>query len=121
MKTTTTTTTTTATATTTITAGNFFNYVFIGYYSSGPEIPLNSSYNFSVNCNWSFWGRWSACSKSCGRGYQIRRRNIIKYAKNGGKKCVGGKLAKRLCNRGRCSTGTNGYFVFTTLWLHLVW
>ena len=59
----------------------------------------------SVNCKWSHWGQWSLCSKSCGRGYQIRRRTIAKYAKNGGKKCVGRKMEKRLCIRGRCSTG----------------
>ena len=62
---------------------------------------------------WSYWGRWSSCSKSCGRGYEIRRRTIVKYARNGGKKCVGTRFSKRLCNRGRCPTGISGYFVFT--------
>ena len=62
---------------------------------------------------WSYWGRWSSCSKSCGRGYEIRRRTIVKYARNGGKKCVGTRFSKRLCNRGRCPTGISGYFAFT--------
>ena len=69
---------------------------------------------------WSYWGRWSSCSKSCGKGYQIRRRTIVKYARNGGKKCVGTRFSKRLCNRGRCSTGISGYFVFT-IYYGFIW
>ena len=79
-------------------------------YGKLTNLP-NNSIIFSVDCKWSSWGRWSSCSKSCGNGFQERKRTVIKYAKNGGKGCVGSNRARQSCNRGKCSTGKWPFYV----------
>ena len=56
------------------------------------------SFIFSANCQWSPWGQWTSCSRSCGNGQKQRRRTIVKYEKYGGKKCSGSKREKGSCN-----------------------
>ena len=59
-----------------------------------------------MDCKWSSWGKWSACSKTCGAGAQVRKRTTAIKAKNGGKKCVGSNKATKSCLRRKCAAGT---------------
>ncbi|XP_073244555.1 SCO-spondin-like isoform X1 [Porites lutea] len=58
-----------------------------------------------VNGGWSSWSSWASCSKSCGYGYQYKRR----YCNNpspgyGGKPCVGPSTKTRGCSvKRQCS------------------
>lgn len=55
-----------------------------------------------VDCEVDKRSDWSECDKDCGGGSQIRKRKIIKEAKNGGKEC--GKLKEtKECNTQKCS------------------
>ena len=67
---------------------------------------------FSVNCQWSSWGKWSSCSNTCGTGVEVRRRTESTKAKYGGKKCVGKSKATRSC------TDQKGIPV-NTIWIYL--
>jgi len=49
------------------------------------------------HCQWSPWGKWSACSKTCGYGKRLRKRTVVKFAKHGGRACVGSKSEKQSC------------------------
>ena len=52
------------------------------------EYFLNST--GSRDGEWSEWGGWSECSKTCGGGVQYRERNCSNPAPaNGGKECEG--------------------------------
>ena len=55
-----------------------------------------------MDCKWSTWGGWSSCSKSCGNGFQDRKRTIAALAKNGGKECLGSSRARKSCTKGKC-------------------
>ena len=49
------------------------------------------------------WKSWSKCSKKCGGGIKIRKRNCDKpKPKHGGKKCHGKKVQKAKCNVKPC-------------------
>ena len=59
------------------------------------------SFIFSENCKWSAWGAWGACSKTCGKGLQIRSRKVSKQAKYGGR-CYGSHTTRRSCHGKYC-------------------
>merc|ERR1719510_1243817 len=62
----------------------------------------NLSILVSVNCQWSSWGHWSKCSKSCGNGDKFTLRTKSTTAKFGGKECVGSAKARTSCNQRKC-------------------
>ncbi|XP_017769505.1 PREDICTED: spondin-2 [Nicrophorus vespilloides] len=57
------------------------------------------------DCRVSEWSNWSPCSKSCGIGEMQRRRDVLKYARRGGRLCPPLLETKwcgsaRACNKG---------------------
>jgi hypothetical protein len=54
-----------------------------------------------VDCVVSGWGKYSACSKTCGGGAATRRRSVKRAAVHGGKKCPAIKASTK-CNTRRC-------------------
>uniref|UniRef100_A0A7E4ZZG5 ADAM_spacer1 domain-containing protein n=1 Tax=Panagrellus redivivus TaxID=6233 RepID=A0A7E4ZZG5_PANRE len=59
-----------------------------------------------VDGNWSQWGEWSPCSKSCGdNGVAKRVRTCTEPPPNRGKFCDGAALETRNCSLGNCTDG----------------
>ena len=56
-----------------------------------------------MNCEWSDFGEWSECSKSCGGGEKTSNRSVIKPALNGGKDCEGEDIQIESCNDQPCA------------------
>ena len=65
------------------------------------------------HCQWSPWGKWSACSKTCGYGKRLRKRKVVKSAKHGGRACVGSKTEKQSCFRKKCIPPLGMYLRYT--------
>lgn len=55
-----------------------------------------------VDCEWSAWTAWGACSESCGGGTQSRERSIEQIALHGGAECTGASEETRVCNENPC-------------------
>ena len=55
-----------------------------------------------VNCEWSEWGDWSACSQTCDDGWRIRHRSVEQLAQNGGEKCTGDDVEQEDCGIVNC-------------------
>lgn len=70
-----------------------------------------------IDCEYSAWTEWSACSYPCDAGTQTRTRTIVREAANGGKPCNDPLSATQACNTAthcQCATFTgetacNGY------------
>ena len=72
-----------------------------GFCDIQNNVHLFSS--FAVTGGWSSWGKWCACSKSCGAGSQYRTRTCTKPAPSyGGKQCTGKDKETRYCNTHHC-------------------
>ncbi len=41
----------------------------------------------NVDCVVGPWGEWEACTKSCGRGFRLRRRSVVVSARGNGASC----------------------------------
>ena len=54
-----------------------------------------------VDCVWSPWSKWSACSKSCGGGKRTKTRQKLIKEKNGGS-CSGQSKSTVTCNKQNC-------------------
>ena len=72
------------------------------------------------HCQWSPWGKWSACSKTCGGyGKRSRKRTVVKSAKHGGRTCVGSKLDKQSCGHRRKCISSLGMYLRYTFFLQI--
>ncbi|KAF6017806.1 spon1 [Bugula neritina] len=58
--------------------------------------------NLPVDCQVGDWGEWSACSKSCGTGRQVRRRSVTIKRKNHGARCPPLKEVQHCDNAVKC-------------------
>ena len=58
-----------------------------------------------VDCVWGAWGTWADCSVTSGRGNQVRSRNIVTHAANGGTECADGPTELQSCNSDACPVG----------------
>ena len=55
-----------------------------------------------VNCQWTVWAQWGACSLTCGGGTQTKTRSIKVQAAHGGNTCTGGASTSQKCNTDAC-------------------
>lgn len=64
---------------------------------------------FQVDGRWGKWGLFSTCSRTCGGGVQLSKRECNNpVPSNGGKYCQGVRVKYRSCNLNSCpDTGTN--------------
>ena len=62
---------------------------------------------------WTPYGAWSRCSKTCGGGTQYRTRTCVGQ-QNGGKQCDGESTDERDCNSQNCPV--NGYWLNWSTW-----
>lgn len=61
------------------------------------------SHFFTADGGWSTWGKWCACSKTCGTGSQYRSRTCTNPSPvHGGKQCPGLSKETRNCNNNPC-------------------
>lgn len=72
-------------------------------------VGANMSNSLHIDCVWSAYGPWSACSQSCNGGWQRQERSITIYPQNNGMNCEGGSFIERVCNTIPCDlVGTFG-------------
>ncbi|CAE7238969.1 HMCN1, partial [Symbiodinium pilosum] len=55
-----------------------------------------------IDCMWSDWSEWKACTKSCGGGITERLRNISIPAAHDGKECFGSTRDVKTCSEELC-------------------
>ena len=66
-----------------------------------------------IHGEWSAWGGWSTCSKSCGGGDTVRTRACSSPApKNGGNNCVGADAEDKACNEDLCYDPSKQKFTY---------
>ena len=53
-------------------------------------------------CVWDQWGRWTACTATCGGGTKTKTRAVKKPAENGGPACSGGDTETAACGEDPC-------------------
>lgn len=65
-------------------------------------------YTFQVDGRWGKWGPFGSCSRTCGGGVQLSKRECNNPVPlNGGKYCQGVRVKYRSCNLNHClDTGT---------------
>jgi len=56
-----------------------------------------------VDCAWTLWSEWSACSTSCGVGLSSRSRGVLMEADHGGRPCDGFFKEIRNCTSEPCN------------------
>lgn len=83
-----------------------------GQYGGIPCGNLTETRNHDVDCGYSGWSNWGACSKTCGGGTQTRTRSILQEPKNGGNPC--GELEQtQSCNTQGCPVDCVGKWEWT--------
>ena len=59
---------------------------------------------FPIDGEWSAWGEYSSCTKTCGTGQKSRSRTCSNPApSNGGSNCKGSSFESIVCNTDACS------------------
>ena len=60
-----------------------------------------NSNNYEVDCTWTSWKSWSACTKSCGGGTRMKSR-IKSVTETYGGTCKGNATEIQVCNEQKC-------------------
>ncbi|XP_032446563.1 A disintegrin and metalloproteinase with thrombospondin motifs 15 [Xiphophorus hellerii] len=69
----------------------------------GACVDKHSTMNVKVDGRWGKWGGFGDCSRSCGGGVQLARRECDNpVPENGGKYCYGLRIKYRSCNLNAC-------------------
>jgi len=55
-----------------------------------------------IDCQWSAWGAWQNCSKTCNSGFTSRSRDKFPIESNGGAVCAGSSNEQKACNTQGC-------------------
>uniref|UniRef100_A0A8C2XIJ9 ADAM metallopeptidase with thrombospondin type 1 motif 15 n=1 Tax=Cyclopterus lumpus TaxID=8103 RepID=A0A8C2XIJ9_CYCLU len=73
------------------------------------KVRLTKGRPLPVDGRWGRWGPFGSCSRTCGGGVQLSKRECINpVPSNGGKYCQGVRVKFRSCNLNRCAdTGKN--------------
>ena len=58
---------------------------------------------------WGTWESWTACSKTCGTGVQVRTKNVATLEEYGGKSCNGEKVSIEVCTDKPCPGKTYSF------------
>jgi hypothetical protein len=66
-----------------------------------------------AKCEWSPWGKWTKCSKSCNGGQRQRRRTILREGKTKSTRCTQPKRETESCNTNKCDKECTNGKVFT--------
>ncbi|XP_042863867.1 spondin-1-like isoform X1 [Penaeus japonicus] len=72
-----------------------------------PTIPTRNRVA-DVDCQVSEWSEWSACSKTCGKGWVTRTREIRVFPQHGGRPCPKKLRRRHKCTNPKCNDGYNG-------------
>jgi hypothetical protein len=64
-----------------------------------PSTPPSPSPG-GMDCVIGHWNDWTACSKSCGGGFQVKEPHIMTYPRQGGKQCP--SMRMRVCSTANC-------------------
>ena len=74
------------------------------------KIQKNNVLLLIVDCVWSDFGEWTACTAECGTGTQTRTRTEETAAEHGGAACDGDSTETQDCNTHECP-GTHKNFI----------
>jgi len=66
--------------------------------AAGEAQAAGEALSSQVDCVWSSWQEWEACSRSCAGGLSWRRRNVKVQANDLGQDCAGPDKQSRHCN-----------------------
>ena len=78
------------------------------FYTIGNEsVPFQPQFLYHTNplivdCQWSEYGEWTACSETCGGGTRMSERVVVQNASYGGQECKGLAFKIDPCNKNPC-------------------
>ncbi|KAI9545246.1 hypothetical protein NQZ68_037826 [Dissostichus eleginoides] len=74
-----------------------------GTYPAGTTLPVDACNNWYLDCGWSGWTQWSACSRTCDVGVRRRYRSGTNPpAAFGGRPCRGDRVGIDTCSLEPC-------------------
>ena len=65
----------------------------------------------TIDCTWSAWSPWDACSVTCGGGTKMRSRFVSQPSQNGGS-CSGKSAETQSCGSAACGGSGKGWLTF---------
>uniref|UniRef100_H3ALS1 Papilin, proteoglycan like sulfated glycoprotein n=1 Tax=Latimeria chalumnae TaxID=7897 RepID=H3ALS1_LATCH len=83
---------------------HFFEWVFINGFKEARRSRRQYPYD-----QWSPWGNWGDCSRTCGGGVTFRERRCYSQRTDGGSSCVGPSKTYRSCNIQDCPEGSRDF------------